>query len=166
MPPATRALRAWRAVASVDGGLAAQVAAGEYWGHGSLFGVQSLGGGEFYWYAASAGAEAEDEAETARTDLLRRFGHGPTLCRRSSRRRTGRSSATTSTTAACRTAWHSDAWRWSGDAAHPMVPSLGQGACQAVADGEAVADALAQAPDPAAGLRLYSDRRRPAARWR
>jgi 2-polyprenyl-6-methoxyphenol hydroxylase-like FAD-dependent oxidoreductase len=163
--PRHSGLRAWRAVASVDGGLAAQVAAGEYWGHGSLFGVQSLGRDEFYWYAASAGSgsEGEGEAETARTDLLRLFGSwadpvpalieatdGPILCNDLYDRRVPDSLAFGRVALV-------------GDAAHPMVPSLGQGACQAVADGEAVADALAQAPDPASGLRLYSDRRRPVA---
>ena len=29
------------------------VESGEYWGHGSVFGVQSLGEGSSYWYAAS-----------------------------------------------------------------------------------------------------------------
>ena len=156
-------IRAWRAVASVDGGLAAQVAAGEYWGHGSLFGVQSLGGGEFYWYAASAGSVSERGVETARTDLLRLFGSwadpvpaliaatdGPILCNDLYDRRVPESLAFGRVALV-------------GDAAHPMVPSLGQGACQAIADGEAVAAALAQAPDPASGLRLYSDRRRQVA---
>ena len=50
-----------------------------------------------------------------------------------------------------------------GDAAHPMLPSLGQGACQAVEDGETLAAALVEATDPASGLRLYSERRRPTA---
>ena len=50
-----------------------------------------------------------------------------------------------------------------GDAAHPMLPSLGQGACQAVEDGETLAAALTEATDPESALRLYSERRRPTA---
>ena len=42
-----------------------------------------------------------------------------------------------------------------GDAAHPMTPNLGQGAAQALEDAVALADALAGATDPAAGLRAY-----------
>ena len=34
-----------------------------------------------------------------------------------------------------------------GDAAHPMLPYLGQGACQAIEDGVVLAAALAAEPD-------------------
>ncbi|MGO9908494.1 MAG: FAD-dependent monooxygenase [Solirubrobacteraceae bacterium] len=61
--------------------------------------------------------------------------------------------------------------RWSrgrvgvlGDAAHPMLPYLGQGACQAIEDGCVLAAALAAEPaDPVAGLALYERSRRPRA---
>ncbi|MFZ0380810.1 MAG: FAD-dependent monooxygenase [Solirubrobacteraceae bacterium] len=51
-----------------------------------------------------------------------------------------------------------------GDAAHPMLPYLGQGACQAIEDGCVLAAALAAEPaDPVAGLALYERSRRPRA---
>jgi salicylate hydroxylase len=51
-----------------------------------------------------------------------------------------------------------------GDAAHPMLPYLGQGACQALEDGAVLATALAaEAADPAAGLARYEATRRPRA---
>jgi salicylate hydroxylase len=51
-----------------------------------------------------------------------------------------------------------------GDAAHPMLPYLGQGACQAIEDGCVLAAALADEPaDPVAGLALYERSRRPRA---
>jgi salicylate hydroxylase len=61
--------------------------------------------------------------------------------------------------------------RWSvrratvlGDAAHPMLPYLGQGACQAIEDGCVLAAALASMPeDPAGGLARYERSRRPRA---
>ncbi len=51
-----------------------------------------------------------------------------------------------------------------GDAAHPMLPYLGQGACQAIEDGCVLAAALAAEPaDPLAGLARYERSRRPRA---
>jgi salicylate hydroxylase len=51
-----------------------------------------------------------------------------------------------------------------GDAAHPMLPYLGQGACQAIEDGAILATALAAEPeDPQRGLERYERTRRPRA---
>jgi salicylate hydroxylase len=51
-----------------------------------------------------------------------------------------------------------------GDAAHPMLPYLGQGACQAIEDGAVLAAALsAEAGDPLTGLARYERTRRPRA---
>ncbi len=49
-----------------------------------------------------------------------------------------------------------------GDAAHPMLQYIAQGACQAIEDGEALADAVANHPaDVDAALRAYQDERLP-----
>jgi len=51
-----------------------------------------------------------------------------------------------------------------GDAAHPMLPYLGQGACQAIEDGCVLAAALVAEPaDPVAALALYERSRHPRA---
>jgi salicylate hydroxylase len=51
-----------------------------------------------------------------------------------------------------------------GDAAHPMLPYLGQGACQSIEDGCVLAAALAARPgDPLGALELYERTRRPRA---
>jgi salicylate hydroxylase len=51
-----------------------------------------------------------------------------------------------------------------GDAAHPMLPYLGQGACQAIEDGAVLATALVTEPkDPLTALARYERTRRPRA---
>lgn len=46
-----------------------------------------------------------------------------------------------------------------GDAAHPMTPNSGQGACQALEDALALGDSVKRAADPAGAFRLYENRR-------
>jgi salicylate hydroxylase len=49
-----------------------------------------------------------------------------------------------------------------GDAAHPMLPYLAQGAAMAIEDAAALGECLAQSGnDPTAGVRAYEDMRRP-----
>jgi salicylate hydroxylase len=51
-----------------------------------------------------------------------------------------------------------------GDAAHPMLPYLGQGACQAIEDGAVLATALRAEPEnPQRALERYESTRRPRA---
>ena len=48
-----------------------------------------------------------------------------------------------------------------GDAAHPMLPFLAQGAAMAIEDAAVLADSLARSPDdPAAAMRRYERARR------
>jgi salicylate hydroxylase len=61
-------------------------------------------------------------------------------------------------------AWTSGRVTLLGDAAHPMLPYLGQGACQALEDGSVLALALAATPsDPVGALGVYERVRRPRA---
>lgn len=49
-----------------------------------------------------------------------------------------------------------------GDAAHPMLPFLAQGAAMAIEDAAVLATSMAQTPDdPALAMRLYEEARRP-----
>jgi 2-polyprenyl-6-methoxyphenol hydroxylase-like FAD-dependent oxidoreductase len=151
-------------VVSADEELARRVDVGEYWGHGSLFGVQSLGDNSFYWYAAGKVRAAGQAPSAEKDDLLRRFGSWaapiPELLEGTDAQAILRNDLYD------RPAPKSMAFgrvALLGDAAHPMLPMLGQGACQAVVDGEALAAALTDETDPASALRLYSERRLPTA---
>ncbi len=46
-----------------------------------------------------------------------------------------------------------------GDAAHPMTPNIGQGACQAIEDAIVLAACLRKASDMEAALRAYEEER-------
>ncbi|MFI6080246.1 FAD-dependent monooxygenase [Streptomyces sp. NPDC051217] len=52
-----------------------------------------------------------------------------------------------------------------GDAAHPMLPNLGQGAGQAIEDAAVLARRLDNAASPAAAFRAYEQERRARVRW-
>jgi 2-polyprenyl-6-methoxyphenol hydroxylase-like FAD-dependent oxidoreductase len=54
-----------------------------------------------------------------------------------------------------------------GDAAHPMTPNLGQGACQAIEDAVVLARCLKEGRDTGvpSALRRYEDLRRERAAW-
>jgi len=51
-----------------------------------------------------------------------------------------------------------------GDAAHPMTPNLGQGACQAIEDAVVLARAMTGTADVAAAFRGYEAARMPRTR--
>jgi 2-polyprenyl-6-methoxyphenol hydroxylase-like FAD-dependent oxidoreductase len=52
-----------------------------------------------------------------------------------------------------------------GDAAHPMTPDLGQGACQAMEDAATLAQCLGSNSDPIAALRRFEDTRWSRVAW-
>ncbi|MGH3381640.1 MAG: FAD-dependent oxidoreductase [Actinoallomurus sp.] len=52
-----------------------------------------------------------------------------------------------------------------GDAAHALPTELGQGACQAIEDAVVLAERVADASDPVAGLRAYERERMERVRW-
>jgi 2-polyprenyl-6-methoxyphenol hydroxylase-like FAD-dependent oxidoreductase len=145
--------------------LAGRLRTGESWGRGALFGAAMLGGNQAYWWASWREPElpAGDREDDKRA-LLVRFGEWhdpiPELIDASM------AEAIVRTPLYERTAvdrWTHGAVVLVGDAAHPMLPSLGQGACQAIEDAAALAHALAEAPDVAVALRAYERRRRPRA---
>ena len=57
--------------------------------------------------------------------------------------------------------WSRGATTLLGDACHPMVPFMAQGACQALEDAAALADAFSRHADPRSAIGDYEARRRP-----
>lgn len=153
----------WRGVTPEGGPHPEEIT--ETWGPGRRFGVVPIERGRVYWYATlNAALGGRDEPGRARETLLRLFAgwHPPIR----------EVLEATPAAAILRNdilhrlpvrRWGEGRVALLGDAAHPMTPNLGQGACQAIEDAVILADFLRGAADPAAALRRYEAKRIPRA---
>ena len=135
----------WRLL---TGPVTGQVPMAESWGRGTVFGVMPLSGGQVYCYAAAPadpGARAADEL----AELVRLFGtwHEPIPGLLASARPQDVLRHDVAELAAPLPSFHHGRVVLLGDAAHPMTPNLGQGACQALEDA-AVLSRLAARTEP------------------
>ncbi len=133
---------------------------GEFWGRGTRFGGCGIDGGWFYWFAVAdgpAGGRDPEGARTAAMDAVQGFDE-----------RVVESVATTAPDDVFRTdisdrdpvtSWGVERATLLGDAAHPMTPNLGQGACQAIEDALVLGDRVARLGAEPAALRAYEDAR-------
>jgi 2-polyprenyl-6-methoxyphenol hydroxylase-like FAD-dependent oxidoreductase len=152
---------AWRGVVPVDDALRPRIATGEFLGPGSLFGIATLGGSQVYWWASRRCPERDRaRPELEKNQLMQHWGRWadpiPDLL------------DATPAEAIIRTPLHAlpplrtlslGRIALIGDAAHPMLPHLGQGACQAIEGAVELAAALTAQTDPAAALSRYGVRR-------
>ncbi|PPK71459.1 FAD-dependent monooxygenase [Actinokineospora auranticolor] len=134
-------------------------AAAHYWGRGKRFGLLDIGGGDAYWWGTMnvpAGRRSGGKPEVLRcfdgwapevVDIVRRTPPEDIVAvpaqDRAFRDQPGEGPVTLV-----------------GDAAHPMLTSLSQGAGSAIEDGYHLAHALAAADHPVTGLRAYERARR------
>jgi 2-polyprenyl-6-methoxyphenol hydroxylase-like FAD-dependent oxidoreductase len=150
---------AWRGVAQFDH---SNFTPGETWGRGKRFGMLPIQNGRVYWYATANVPEHESDPPEGPEALLLslfRAWHEPIekLIRATGAiilrhdvydRRPLRS-------------WGRGRVTLLGDAAHPMTPNLGQGACQGIEDAMELARQLAVGPDIERSLRTYEAARIP-----
>jgi len=128
----------------------------ESWGHGTVFGVMPLSDGRVYCYAAAPadpGARAGDEL----AELARLFGawHEPIPALLAIARPQDVLRHDVAELAAPLPSFQRGRAALLGDAAHPMTPNLGQGACQALEDA-AVISRLAAGTEPNAVARMLA----------
>lgn len=154
----------WRGICR-DDGFTRDAHATESWGPGARFGIVPIGFGEVYWFSTlNAPPDEKDAPEEVRARLLRIFGdwHRPVADILEA----------TPAEQILRTdiADRVPVKRWVrgrivllGDAAHPMTPNLGQGACQAIEDAAVLALLLRSTPDLDGALAEYERRRVPRA---
>jgi 2-polyprenyl-6-methoxyphenol hydroxylase-like FAD-dependent oxidoreductase len=148
---------AWRSVARFA---TSGIVPAETWGCGKRFGILPMGNGRVYWYATANTPEWESDSNQSPQDtLLSHFKgwHSPVedLIRASG-------SSILRNDIFDRDPlpqWGRGRVTLLGDAAHPMTPDLGQGACQAIEDALELAKSLASGANEAAGLKEYEARR-------
>ncbi|MFO0599938.1 MAG: FAD-dependent monooxygenase [Myxococcaceae bacterium] len=154
----------WRGVCSLDGLDGVGGVLSETWGPGARFGLVPIGFGELYWFAtANAPAGGKDGAQPA--ELLKRFEgwHDP-IPRVLAATPSERILRTDIADRAPVEQWTSRRVALLGDAAHPMTPNMGQGACQAIEDAVVLARCIGAAKhDVPAALASYQARRVPRA---
>jgi 2-polyprenyl-6-methoxyphenol hydroxylase-like FAD-dependent oxidoreductase len=153
---------AWRVVVEPKEDLLPWGTGFESWGRGARFGCAHIGDGRVYWFATANSPEGEEDGppgspSDAKAKLLRLFSgwHRPV--------------ADLVQAAEEGTILRTDIYdrdplgeRWGegrvtllGDAAHPMTPNLGQGACQAIEDAVMLARCLGERGATAESLRSY-----------
>lgn len=134
----------------------------EAWGRGEVFGVVPLGGGRFYWFATKNAPEGIGDAPAGRkAELLERFGSWaepvPSIVRATEEGAILRHDVYDRDPLA---RWGESRVTLLGDAAHPMTPNLGQGACQAIEDAVVLAECVVREEGVSTALKLYEERRR------
>jgi 2-polyprenyl-6-methoxyphenol hydroxylase-like FAD-dependent oxidoreductase len=148
---------AFRGVAPMPG---EELPAGEWWGPGCVAGLLQLPEDRVYWYVAFRGDVGDQEAMEAHLSdfapVMRKVVARTAPREVLSHRLYDREPAER---------WTAGQTTLLGDAAHPMLPFLGQGANAALEDAAALGRAMEDAPDMPAGLRAYEAARvEPAAR--
>jgi 2-polyprenyl-6-methoxyphenol hydroxylase-like FAD-dependent oxidoreductase len=147
----------WRGLAPGEGIALPDGCGINWWGRGSEFLAFHLAGGTIYWAGVTKEPRGEKPGlEGHKRDLLERFGDWaqpvPALI------------SATDEASILRNDMYDrpPVERWSGgrvtlvgDAAHPMSPNQGQGACQAIEDGVALGESVERTSNLAEAFHLY-----------
>lgn len=154
---------AWRGIAPFE---TAGLMAGETLGSGQRFGLAPIHGNRVYWYATDNVNEGQREPPIeTKTRLTRLFGDWhqpiPDLIRSTAEDTILRNDIYDRDPVE---RWGSGRITLLGDAAHPMTPNLGQGACQAIEDALVLSRLLSTGPDVPSSLRRYESERIPRTR--
>jgi 2-polyprenyl-6-methoxyphenol hydroxylase-like FAD-dependent oxidoreductase len=142
--------------------------AAHYWGRGQRFGLIDIGGGRAYWWGtkntARSGRQLRQVGEKER--VLRCFdGWADEVPQVISVTDQADIVSVPAQDRSFLEAWGAGPVTLVGDAAHPMLTSLSQGAGSAIEDGHALAHHLAAGPDVVTALRRYEAQRRARTRW-
>jgi 2-polyprenyl-6-methoxyphenol hydroxylase-like FAD-dependent oxidoreductase len=146
----------WRGIApELPGAVPGHIS--ETWGSGRRFGIMPMGRGRVCWYATRNSSPSQSDApEGRKTEVSALFKdwHGPIpelievtnpgdIIKNDARDRKPLKR------------WGDRRVTLLGDAAHPITPNVGQGACMAIEDAACLAKCLQASPDMTSGFRTY-----------
>jgi 2-polyprenyl-6-methoxyphenol hydroxylase-like FAD-dependent oxidoreductase len=150
---------AWRSIARLASPV---LEASETWGCGRRFGIHPMTNGRVYWYATANAPEGERDPDGSSQDkllsLFKGWMHPIEALIRASDAKILRNDIYDRDPL---TKWSRGRVTLLGDAAHPMAPDLGQGACQAIEDALELAKSLDSEAGVPESLRRYEASRIP-----
>lgn len=152
----------WRATPMFSHPKVTPAYAAHYWGRGQRFGLVDIGGGQVYWWGTKNLPAAEAAGWHGRKAEIQRLYQGWADEVQEVIEATPQDTIN-SVAAQDRPFlehWGDGPVTLLGDAAHPMMSSLGQGAAIAIEDGVVLGRCLAAHQDVQAGLRSYENNRR------
>ena len=160
--PSYRGYCIWRGIAPVVPGWTTGHI-GETWGAGCRFGILPIGQGRVCWYATRNSDQGRpDGAGGRKAEVYELFKdwHGiiPSLIESTDPNNVLRNDAQDRAPLGT---WGRGAVTLLGDAAHPMTPNVGQGACMAIEDAACLAKCLLASGNVAQALRSYEALRAP-----
>ncbi len=160
--PIYRGYCIWRGIAP-DLGVTIRGHISETWGAGQRFGILPMGQGRICWYATRNGPPAQPDAAEGRKheiqELFQDWHHPiPALIEATEPADIIKSDARDRNPLR---KWGVGCVTLLGDAAHPITPNVGQGACMAIEDAACLAKLLSGPTDVAAAFRSYEAMRNP-----
>lgn len=162
-PPRYRNFKTWR-------GLTEYIPSGyrpgyiqEFLGRGKGFGLMMLGKGKMYWYAVAIAPEARPDAAIGRKKELEIMYQDwfPSIPEAIAATDEANILTADLYDRPPTQPWSQQNITILGDAAHPMLPTMGQGACTALEDAYVVAKCLQEQPNPITAFGQYESLRFP-----
>jgi len=134
----------------------------ETWGRGSRFGILPMGQGRVCWYATRNGPPLQADGPNGRKDEIYQLFKGwhspiPELVAATDQAMILKTDARDRRPLSN---WGKESVTLVGDAAHPITPNVGQGACLAIEDAACLAKCLMAAPNVAGAFRAYETMRK------
>lgn len=134
-----------------------------YWGTGARFGIVDVGRGRIYWWGTLNVPDIDESLKTvSKAEVLSTFrGFADPIAELVATTEESRILKISARDRAPVRRWGEGRITLLGDAAHPMLTSLGQGACMAIEDAVVLGHCLGEGGEIADALRRYERARMP-----